>query len=149
MANPYLNAGSVALALQIGLAGVDAGDQGVTETGGITQGITDCCHRAISARSFLALRRAEDSVSRIEVHAKPPERARQDTGELGVHVFLVHAGRQVRLDSHGQGREIQRLSIEVVEQAQMQIAGLVRADEGVRLGNRSPWISICMLSNAP
>ena len=111
----------VALAALVRLPRVDAGDQRVAKTVGVAQGITHGCDRAVGSRPLLALWRAQNRVPRIEVRTEPPERTGEDAGHLGIHAFGVHPGGEIRLHADGEGRQLQRFRIEVIEQAQVQI----------------------------
>ncbi len=56
MAQAGFDARIITLSALIRLSRIDASDERIAETRGITQRVTDCCDGAIGARSFLSLR---------------------------------------------------------------------------------------------
>jgi len=132
----HFDAGVILLPAQVRLAGVDTGNQRVAKARGVAQRVTDGSDGPIGAGALLPLRRSHHGIARIEVHPQPSERPGQDAGELRVYAFGVHAGGQIRLDANGERRQHQRFRVEVVEDPQVQIAGLVRAHVGTRVGKQ-------------
>src|SRR5689334_8350834 len=68
--------------------------------------------------------RCEEFIPGVQMQAETLERLRHDA--LGFHAesVRVDAGRRVKTELHGEGRQCERLLIEVVERAESQIARL-------------------------
>src|SRR6266850_1890947 len=136
VAKADLRADDGRLAARDGLLGEDvADDRGAGELRSAHR-IAGAERELVTAVALLVAARRQELIAGIEVNAQAFDRFRDNALRLDGEAACVDAGRRIQADLHGKSRKRQGFLVEVVENAEAQIAGLRSVVDPARIGGQ-------------